>query len=534
MITSPAALWETLSGERDQQLDRARECAARTIPSLFPYSEGLGGGQLPVPFQSAGAEGVRNLASQLVLTLLPVDFPFFRFEPNVDTGTLNAAAKLKVDSLMSELEQAVQRKLEGMRFRTKAYEAFEYVLCGGSAVIDFRTKQGGNLKPRIHRFHNYGMRRDGRGNIALLVIRERPSVEELYSIFKAKGTDEMLGMLDAELGQTSEHAHAALYTILERTSDGAYESYQYVTGSKTERERGPGAVLVPGTKVTYGDKTPVPWIVLGYKWLDQESYPRSFCDELIGDLDYLNELSRSFMEASAIAARTNMMVDPMGLTEIDDLIDAVNGEPVPGREQDVHQLANTAQLAFLQAMGAEIAQRKADLQRQFLMFLGARREGERVTAVEVQQTALELEKGLGGFYSQLAEQLQKPLISIVLAELRSDPDLRSLRDEMNALGLTVTPKVTAGLEILSRGQTLNRFIAGTQAAISILGPEAVAPYLKVGEVLDFVLTQIGLPRPDFIRSEEEVQQLQAQAAQQQAVTAAAPQIAKGAIEQGIQ
>jgi len=528
LIDNPTALWVEMTQEREQQLCRAEECAELTIPALFPRDRNPQGARLPVPYQSTGAEGVRSLSSSLQLTLLPTDFPFFRLEPNIDLDRLSPDDRATVDAEMSKLEQMVLREIDALRIRSRLPEALQMVLVGGSAVLDFRKDT-----PRVHRFENYCFRRDGRGNIAFLVVRESPSVEDLFNHFWVKDSEEVQAALSQELGADRDHPHAALYTVLERQQDGSYKSYQFVCGKRTETSQGKhnGAVFLPGSEETYSGKKPLPWIVLGYKWQDGENYPRSFCDELIGDLDYLNEESRAFAELSAVAARANPMVNPAGLTELDDILEAENLEGIPGREEDVSWLTlDSKGFTALGSIAQVIAEKKRDLQRQFLMFEGVRRDGERVTAVEVQTTALQLEQGLGGFYSQLSEQFQQPLVKIILSRLLKNPENKSFFDGLKAAGLSVTPKIVAGLDILSRGQALQRFAYAMQTAATVLPPEQTVQYINPGAVLQYIFTQVGLPRPDFIRSEEEVQALQAQATQQQALVQSAPQLVKSATE----
>ena len=70
--------YEKLKGKRQSYLDRARECSELTIPSLIPEDGFNSSSELYNPFQSVGARGVNNLASKLLLLLLPPNSPFFR------------------------------------------------------------------------------------------------------------------------------------------------------------------------------------------------------------------------------------------------------------------------------------------------------------------------------------------------------------------------------------------------------------------------------------------------------------------------
>ena len=76
--------YETLKQDRQYFLDRARECSELTIPSLIPDEGFTKSSDLYNPFQSVGARGVNNLASKLLLLLLPPNAPFFRLQVSGD------------------------------------------------------------------------------------------------------------------------------------------------------------------------------------------------------------------------------------------------------------------------------------------------------------------------------------------------------------------------------------------------------------------------------------------------------------------
>ena len=67
-----------LKENRAKFVDRAQECSELTISSLIPPDGFSNSSKLYNPFQSVGARGVNNLASKLLLLLLPPNSPFFR------------------------------------------------------------------------------------------------------------------------------------------------------------------------------------------------------------------------------------------------------------------------------------------------------------------------------------------------------------------------------------------------------------------------------------------------------------------------
>ena len=76
--TNLKAYYNACEGGRDAFLRRARDCAELTIPYLVPPSHQTGSTTYVTPFQGVGARGVNNLASKLLLALLPPNSPFFR------------------------------------------------------------------------------------------------------------------------------------------------------------------------------------------------------------------------------------------------------------------------------------------------------------------------------------------------------------------------------------------------------------------------------------------------------------------------
>ena len=121
---SAQSLYSKLEGKRYQYVDRARQCSKLTLPYIMP-EEGFGAhSRLETPFQGIGARGVNNLASKLLLALLPPNAPFFRL--NVDSRGL--AEEGAPPELATEIETALQQVDEN-RFREEArpwYESREY------------------------------------------------------------------------------------------------------------------------------------------------------------------------------------------------------------------------------------------------------------------------------------------------------------------------------------------------------------------------------------------------------------------------
>ena len=73
-----AKQYEDMARNRDVYLERARDAASLTIPMLMPPQGHSSSTVYDQPFSSVAARGVNNLASKLLMTLLPPNAPFFR------------------------------------------------------------------------------------------------------------------------------------------------------------------------------------------------------------------------------------------------------------------------------------------------------------------------------------------------------------------------------------------------------------------------------------------------------------------------
>jgi len=107
--------YETLSRDRDNYLERARQCSRFTIPTLFPDDEANSATTFPTPYQGISARGVNNLASKLLLALLPPNAPFFRLR--IDEYALKEMEgdqnlKTDIEKGLSEVERAVMLDVE--------------------------------------------------------------------------------------------------------------------------------------------------------------------------------------------------------------------------------------------------------------------------------------------------------------------------------------------------------------------------------------------------------------------------------------
>ena len=123
--------YNKLETKRERYLDRAREVSELTIPALLPPEGFTSSTDLYTPYQSVGARGVNNLASKLLLLLLPPNVPFFRLMPDNETVqelNNNPQVKAEVESALSGIEREVMDEIEAQAIRVSVFEALKHLL----------------------------------------------------------------------------------------------------------------------------------------------------------------------------------------------------------------------------------------------------------------------------------------------------------------------------------------------------------------------------------------------------------------------
>ena len=105
--TTAKSRYNTLEAIRDPFLDRARDSAEFTIPSIMPREYHSKHTTLHTPYQGIGARGTNNLSSKLLLALLPPNQPFFRL--TLDEFTLSELSGR--DDMKGEFDSDSEKEL---------------------------------------------------------------------------------------------------------------------------------------------------------------------------------------------------------------------------------------------------------------------------------------------------------------------------------------------------------------------------------------------------------------------------------------
>lgn len=494
--STAAGLYTKLSSKRDSYLRRGRDVAKVTIPHLLTEEGHSHSSKLATPYQSVGARGVSNLASKLLLSLLPPSQPFFRLQ--VDPFTLEQLtgmedARTEVEASLAEIENAVHGEIEALALRVPVFEALKQLVICGNALM-YMPEEG---TMRVYKMDRYVVQRDYKGDIETIVIKETISPSALPGEIQAM-------LPEASSGGSEEGVD--IYTCVHRSDDGDYEVWQEAAGQTVE--------------TTYGtfkaDK--LPYMALRMNAVTGMDYGYGYAVELLGDLQSLEALSQAMIEGAAAASKVLFLVDPASPTRARTLAEAPNGAIREGRADDVSVVTLGSKAADMRIAYEAINNISERLGYSFMLNTSVQRQGERVTAEEIRYMIQELEAQLAGQYSILSQELQMKLVTLVMDRMKSQGRLPKIPKDI------VKPTVVTGIEALGRGQDLTRldvFIAG---AMQTFGPEMLNQYLDVRDYLERRATALGLPMKGLVKTEEQIQQEAQQAQMQSMVQQFGPQV----------
>jgi len=482
--------YEALNIIKDSLDGTWRDCAQLTLPYIFPEEDLDASEILPSPFNSLGPSAVNALSAKLLLALLPPSGPFFRLLPDEKVlEQLQAEEVDQLDSELGEVEQKVVEELNLQGLRVPLYEALKLLVVTGNAML-YKVKGG----IKVFSPHQYVVKRDFIGHLTEIIIKESMAYVSLPDkVKKQLEADTEVDFDETDEKKKIELKNVDVYTRCTKDGNNSFLVWQEIKG-----------VVLNGSVKNY-TKSTLPYIALRWSTVNNEDYGRGLVEQYLGDLRSLEGLTQTIVEGSGIAAQFIFGLRPGSTLNVEDLNNAQNGEFVLGdleREVSVLQVNKGPDLQVPMQMIQEIEGR---LSRAFLMVQGNIRQSERTTATEVRATVNELEATLGGVYTVLASELQKPLIQLILQELAP------------AVLKVTEVSITTGVSAISRERDYQNLNTMAQSVMQF-GPEAMQQYLKLGAYFSKVATALGMDPRDIVKSDEEIAaEQQAQMEQQQAM-----------------
>ena len=495
--------YEMLDSLRQAKMLRARECASLTVPSLLPPSGTSQQDDLPMPFSSMGARGVTSMAARMLSAMLPLnDDPFFKFE-KADGSMTDLDSQMYLEALSRQ----VHTTLSSNNLRDTLFLALQHLIVTGDCLLVMED----DYSFSVRRLDQYVVRRTATGKPVEVILVQYELDDEADISFSQNFSADP---------RSFNHGGGMIPTFIRLSHCGCdSKPWQY------EKE-------VNGEIVESAEYSVLPYIPLRWSGITGEDYGRSYCEELAGDLRSLEAFTEAHIEASAAASRFNIAISPSGMTDIEDVIDAENGEYIAARAEDVFVMSPSETMKpQLDATSRSVAEMRQAVAQAFLMNAGVR-QAERVTATEIRQAAQELENVLGGAFSAISRDLMEPLIKraffLLVSEEKVDP---RLAEQFSEGGILAT-KIVTGLQALSRDQDLEKLMRLGEMTRNL--PPQAQERFKWEAYATALVSALGMKVDNWIVSDEEIQQQQQQQAQmqmQQQAAQAAMQGAQPAIEQ---
>lgn len=497
---SASDLWHKCESLRTGLMTRVERYAALTIPKVC-YPEGYQSDNTDEShdYQSIGAQATNHLSNKLMMAMFAPTKPFAKLKAGkkaLDQIAQLRMTKVQLDSILAKGERDAVAALDDKGQRPKLFQTCRHLVVAGNCLL---VLEKGSL--RVLGLRKYVVKRNIRGEVLHIAIKEDVRFDELdpriVSLYR---------------GQYKDDHTCSYYKWIQRETNGSYTMTQWLDEKRLPKEfygRWPADRL--------------PYLALTWDLADESDYGTGLVEEYIDDLEACSVLSEATVDGAVLGTEFRMMVNPTGVTSVEDLKNSENGDYIAGMPTDVSPTTggNPKAIEIAEAINSKYEKRIA---RGFLMGSAVIRDAERVTTEEVRLTANELETAYGGVYSTLASSLQKPVARWLFDQI-----------ELNVKEADLDITVVTGLDALSRHGDLENFrlAMGDMAAISSVPPE-LAARMKWQEVAAFVGQGRGVDLAQFLMTDTEYAEVQ-QANQEQALAqqVAAP-VATAAMQQGQQ
>lgn len=487
--------YDKLKTVRDPYVDRAKEFASLTLPSVMPVSDDDWGGssKMDLDWQSHGSHVTNFMVNKYMMTLLPPSTPFARLRlPDEATAALEAQygkAPLMFFLSRSERKMFVDG-FEAMNAREVLAEYITHLVVTGNAVLympdSAKIKDEAEKGVRFYALNQYVVRRNQTGTIIELVM-----VDKLDAYTMPEAAGEALSRLGIEPKFDDDKLYTLYTGFFWDAKEQKYSMQQQVEGE-------------PIGEVGTFKKDDAPFVVGTWRLSRNEHYGRGWAEDNSGTLNAISLLSQALVEGAIAMTDIKYLVDPAGAIKPEALNGAASGAYVAGKPDAVKpvQTGKSGDMGFVSELIKHYEQKLALAA---LMSSAATRDAERVTAEEIRLQARELETGHAGVFTGIANTLLKRLARKLMQDIM--PQL---------LKAKIAVTIVTGLDALGRSGDLEQ-LRGMMSDLQLL--QAVPePLLAAFKPKDFLMTLASMHGVDYtpwVLTDEE-EQAQQQAQQQQA------------------
>lgn len=485
-------MYSHLSSYRQQVIDKGREMARITIPSVFPPEGYHTGDRIGTNNQSVGSLCINTLASKLMLMAMAPSRPILKFQviEHKLQADINQQPQLwsMVQEALSKVEIAHRDRLQATQIRSQYTGSIKALLVGGNICWDHIKINS----PRFHLPTSYVVKRNSVGEPLITIVCEELDYADLE--------DDVREMADRELGDDEAWANkkdyerkVKVYRVCRRVIDDK----ERVSWDYWEELKGK---LIPGTELTVDDEdSPAPLYPAWMIPMPGQNWGRSYCEEYEGDLYRIEKLEESVNDGAAIASLLWLFLQPGARTSLRQLKQAENLALLVGSASDVQagpDLGN--KMRDFEFVNTTIERTIQRLGRAFLLVSSVQRQAERVTAEEWALMAKEIDEAMGGLYSELGQSYQTAVIRrFVALHNEEDPGLPKLPTKYFRVAI-ISALDLQGREV--EGKTL---VETTGTALQLFKEEAGAR-IDIGEFMRRLYTAAGIPQEGLIKDEQAV------------------------------
>lgn len=467
----------------DSAILRMEKYALWSLPTVFARTEMRNGKQEAVErdYQSVGAMLTNTLSSKITELLFPSNQSFFRLDSTVNADVMaNALAtdSKELASGLADLENTAYRRIFLKGSYHQLMHCMKLLIVTGNALV-YRDSQTTDI--HTYSMRQYSVQRDGSGKVMDIILKERTSPAALPVKYQHLFADR------------EPHDELHLYTRVQRMWATVTDTF-HVTQQVED--------VMLDTSDLYPEAI-CPYIPVTWNLITGENNGRSLVEDYAGDFAKLSELSEALALYEIESCRVLHMAKPGSGVDIDSVAETESGGWVSADPAAVAAY-EAGDALKIQAMTAEIQSIIQRLSPAF-MYGGNTRDAERVTAEEIRTQADEANRTLGGVYSSIADNLHIPLAHILCNEVNP-----AFISEVLAKGLTLS--VLTGVAALGRSADVTKLLQVAQALAVILPvftqtSQRIDPELVITKVFE----GFGLNISDFARSEEQLQQMLAEA-----------------------
>jgi hypothetical protein len=477
--------FNTLQGEVSGALATKREVAALSIPTELPPENWTPDAELDHPLSGTPAESARVLVPNLVNAVLPTNGTGI-FTIRI-ADAIDPRLKVIAASLGNQLAAEAMTVLNASNLRALLHDALRALVVVGDACVE----QVNERRFVMHKVDNFVVHRMKDGRIYRLIVRE-------WVDWKTLPGNYLIG-------------DAPSISIGTRRMEPLFTELKWNDVSKRYDKR----VEFRNHIVERGEVEVINYYPLRARQQIGSDIGVSIFEDIIGTLQGLQCAELALLEGLASNSEFRILVNPTGLTQVEDVQDSRNGQIMSGRGEDVNVtgLGNAVQVQLAQAAVEKYERAVRSACSYGRAYASSNRD--RVTAAEVQVDAKEREGGVSGVLTNLSsellipmifrtifllrEKIKDPIMLGFVADILKDPDMVQLATGVAALHLEIR-----GLRLSEVVNTLVRL------------PEPAWADIDWSKVTQELFNSAGFVGSEFLKTPE---QKQAEQQQQMAATA---------------